>query len=226
MTIADDNQVIYCACGCKEIVPRKKYPSQQNKYISGHQHRGKNNGNYRGGKDVCACPVCGSSFSKWPSQAQTTCGKGACYIEWQRMTTKARGVNKIATTCAHCGRTIYRFPSQIKSRNYCNRHCLAADNPKLAHLNGNWHGGKWKYIKEQVMLRDNYRCAICGFNVHVHVHHIVPLARGGTNAFDNLITLCPNHHAMADLGIINVDHLRNFDWNPDITADPSPHANH
>lgn len=76
------------------------------------------------------------------------------------------------------------------------------------------------------MLRDNYRCVICGFDFHVHVHHITPLASGGTNAFDNLITLCPNHHAMADQRVISVEHLRNTQWSPEVTTDPTPHANH
>jgi predicted restriction endonuclease len=46
-------------------------------------------------------------------------------------------------------------------------------------------------------------CAICGFNIVVHVHHIIPAAAGGSNKIENLIVLCPNHHEMADRGMIS-----------------------
>lgn len=218
-------EIIYCKCGCGEVVPYKKYPSQQNYYINHHQHRGKHNGNYKGGKSIQVCPVCFSQFLAYESQGQVTCGNDNCYREWQRLTTTARGVNKIETSCAHCGTKIFKWPSQIQERNYCNRYCLAADNPKIANLNGNWQGGKWKFIKEQTMIRDNYRCVICGFELIVHVHHITPLSDGGTNDFNNLITVCPNHHEMIHAGMIDVEHMRNFEWEPGVTTDPTPHAN-
>lgn len=31
----------------------------------------------------------------------------------------------------------------------------------------------------------------------LHAHHIIPVACGGTDADENLIVLCPNHHALA-----------------------------
>ncbi len=31
----------------------------------------------------------------------------------------------------------------------------------------------------------------------LHAHHVVPIASGGTDAPDNLLLLCPNHHALA-----------------------------
>ena len=61
----------------------------------------------------------------------------------------------------------------------------------------------------------NYRnrsaCVMCGFDAVVEVHHITPRKRnggGGTNELDNLVTLCPNHHAMADRGLIDEKELR------------------
>lgn len=217
-------EIIYCACGCGQEVKRTRYPSQQRRFINGHQHKKENNGNYRGGKQCACCPVCGKTFSKWPSQHKVTCGD-SCYREWQRLTTSARGLNKITVKCATCSREIKRFPSQVQERNYCNRYCLAADNPKVAHMNGNWKGGKWKYIKDQISMRDDHRCVICGFDYSIQIHHITPLHKGGDNSASNLITLCPNHHKMADLGIINVEHLRNTEWDYDMLIDPTPHAN-
>lgn len=205
---------IYCACGCGEVVPRAKYPSQQRQFIRHHQHRGQHNGNYRGGKEKRCCPVCQKTFETWPSHDQRTCGNPDCYATWQGLTTAARGINKVAVTCAHCGKTLHKFPSKVKEHNFCNRLCLTAYYPKQANLNGHWKGGKYAFVREQVLIRDNYRCVICGFEYRVHVHHITPVSDGGTSDFSNLITLCPNHHAMADAGAIDLEHLRNHQWSP------------
>lgn len=220
---------IYCACGCGQEVRKAKYPSQQPRFINTHQHKKDNNGNWRGGKIKSACPVCGDTFYTYTHKnRRVTCGKDMCYRTWQGLTTAARGSSKVITKCNYCGRELRLFPSQVKERNYCNRFCLAKDNPKNGNNNGNWRGGRWRYIQEQVFIRDEYRCAICGFDLAVDAHHITARTKGGTNDFSNLITLCPNHHRLADLGIISVEHLRNYTWQPEHTVDTSilPSANH
>lgn len=50
----------------------------------------------------------------------------------------------------------------------------------------------------------NGKCAVCGFDEIVEIHHIIPRYLKGTNDLDNLILLCPNHHALADRGMINI----------------------
>ena len=52
----------------------------------------------------------------------------------------------------------------------------------------------WEEISRQVRDRDGYRCGNCGSKTNLHVHHIVPLARGGTNQLSNLRTLCEDCH--------------------------------
>lgn len=165
-------------------------------------------------KEIRCCPVCGKSFTEYKSQAKVTCSY-ECYIEWQRLTTSARGINKVATNCAYCGKELKLFPSQIHETNYCNRFCLAKAFPKNGMNNGRWNGGSSQFFRRQTMIRDDYKCAICGFDAVVDVHHITPRANGGTNDFSNLITLCPNHHKMADLGMIDLEHLRDTTWTPD-----------
>ncbi len=46
------------------------------------------------------------------------------------------------------------------------------------------------------------KCEICGWGFcgnysSVNAHHIKPVSAGGENKDDNLILLCPNHHAIA-----------------------------
>ena len=38
-------------------------------------------------------------------------------------------------------------------------------------------------------------CVACGATKDLHHHHLVPLAAGGSDTDDNLITLCAEHHA-------------------------------
>jgi hypothetical protein len=49
--------------------------------------------------------------------------------------------------------------------------------------------------------QDGAECSICSWKPWVsdllHWHHIVPVARGGSDGAENLILLCPNHHAIA-----------------------------
>jgi 5-methylcytosine-specific restriction endonuclease McrA len=56
-------------------------------------------------------------------------------------------------------------------------------------------------IRHQVMLRDRGECQgttpqgnRCGCRQWTEVHHIRPVSLGGSNALDNLLTLCSNHH--------------------------------
>lgn len=54
-------------------------------------------------------------------------------------------------------------------------------------------------LKRKIWQRDRYLCRYCGTNVQARVpfqantatvDHVVPLAKGGTNGRDNLVTAC------------------------------------
>lgn len=51
--------------------------------------------------------------------------------------------------------------------------------------------------KRRIRARDSYRCVCClrGFSHgELHVHHVIPLSRHGTNSDSNLVTLCHPCH--------------------------------
>lgn len=52
----------------------------------------------------------------------------------------------------------------------------------------------WNELKNQILKRDGYRCGNCGSMTDLHVHHIVPLSKGGTNQLSNLRTICKECH--------------------------------
>ena len=65
-------------------------------------------------------------------------------------------------------------------------------------IGGEDYGIEWDIIRAEILLRDGYQCQesdgyCCGV---LHVHHITPLSKGGTNQAHNLITLCVFHHSM------------------------------
>lgn len=48
-------------------------------------------------------------------------------------------------------------------------------------------------LRMQVLARDGFRCILCGRNAEestIHVDHIIPVSRGGSNEIDYLATLC------------------------------------
>ncbi len=54
----------------------------------------------------------------------------------------------------------------------------------------------WLDISKTVRERDAYRCRYCGSSDRIlHVHHIIPLSKGGSNSLSNLITLCEKCHS-------------------------------
>jgi hypothetical protein len=202
---------ILCACGCGEFVPKAKYPSQQNRYIKHHQHRGEHNGHYKGGKTKHCCPVCLKSFFAYEGRGRVTCGDDACYRKWQGMQSTGRSNIKVSVTCAYCGKEFMRFPSMLvgRKRHYCSRKCHNGGHG--VDLNGDkhplWKGGRDHYTRNTAKKRDGNRCAICGFDLIIQVHHITPKSEGGTNDPNNVITLCPNHHKMADRNILKREYL-------------------
>lgn len=45
-------------------------------------------------------------------------------------------------------------------------------------------------VRKKILERDKYRCKNCNSWKKLHVDHIIPLSRGGTNEENNLQTLC------------------------------------
>lgn len=56
----------------------------------------------------------------------------------------------------------------------------------------------WQELRKEILERDEKTCQEQDANCSgpLHVHHIIPLSRGGGNEPSNLITLCEYHHSL------------------------------
>jgi hypothetical protein len=63
----------------------------------------------------------------------------------------------------------------------------------------------WAKNRRKTLILDHHTCRMCSFRLCLEVHHVLPLAQGGSDKIANLITLCPNHHAMADRNLVPVE---------------------
>lgn len=58
-----------------------------------------------------------------------------------------------------------------------------------------YSGWRWKFLAQRVRERDNHVCTQCGFHAStLDVHHIRPLAAGGSHWPGNLASLCRACH--------------------------------
>lgn len=65
--------------------------------------------------------------------------------------------------------------------------------------------------KKYAVLEDaSNKCEYCAEKYHLHVHHIIGLADGGSNAKNNLVVLCPTCHSAAHGGGISKSRLFNI----------------
>ena len=177
-----------CKCGCGRY--RQKYGSNGvvREYISGH------NDNWDGNRrPKRACEICGALYRPVYSR-QRLCGM-ACRTQWNRINPPNER-KRITVQCDCCGTTIYRTPCQIRegASFACSQKC------QYIIVANKLRGKNVTQGKKLALRRDGGRCRICGFDELVHVHHIIPKREGGPDEEANLITLCPNHHALADRG--------------------------
>lgn len=124
----------------------------------------------------------------------------------------------ISITCHQCGKSFRVKAHRATRAKYCSQICSwsARFGVAIPHTTPDYSGENnpnYKGGKNRVTARKNgiktygKQCMICGYDLSVDVHHITPKREGGKNDSGNIIVLCPNHHAMADKGIISREEL-------------------
>ena len=152
------------------------------------------------------CAKCGKEVRRWPAFAKAinycskSCANSANYNSphkppYQR---KRESRPTIERQCEHCGTAFYVFPYRKHSARFCSRACAYASRQV---------DDSYTNFRARALNAFPHKCMICGFDLHVHAHHITPRSAGGGNGIDNAIVLCPNHHVMADRGLIPREQL-------------------
>lgn len=194
------NTRVLCACGCGRY--RRKYgkAGQIFQYVSGH------NDNYVDSRrPLVACAVCGKQFKA--ATPRTKLCSLECRAKWSAINPVYER-KRVLVQCAACGKDIYRAPHEMKPdvAYACSKECRYT-------IVANKLSGPKSSTRRFALQRDEYKCKVCGFDIIVEVHHIRGKRRnggGGTDELDNLITLCPNHHTMADRGMISEEELKRY----------------
>lgn len=186
-----------CECGCDTPVAWQKNTQRWARFVSGHNGRGR-----RKTPGIVDCIQCKSRVEVMPHLAhkgRKFCS-AQCRDEHRRQLLGPLNPSYKPTPCGTCG-----VPTSGR-RGYCSKVCGRIGRAKT--LAATWAlkpATTWKAV---ALNRDEHRCRLCGFALVPHVHHIVRRADGGTNDLENLITVCPNHHAMVHAGLVSSDTLR------------------
>lgn len=87
--------------------------------------------------------------------------------------------------CKYCGK---EFETNRPLNVYCSVECRIK--------NGSEKGSaKEKKVKFNIFIKDNFTCVYCGRNsfedkVKLHIDHLIPRAKGGSDKINNLVTSC------------------------------------
>lgn len=153
------------------------------------------------------CNNCGSAFDKKVKDVNVGLRKGHKFY----CSSECQGKSKtilISCTCAMCGKTLLRSSHSIRAsksgRVFCNSSCSASYNniSRMGEKHPNFKGGRCSYRSKAIRNSNgNARCAVCTYDIIecLIVHH--KDMNRSNNDYNNLIILCPNHHAEIHRGI-------------------------
>lgn len=214
-----------CECGCGEQTTWQQKRKAFARFVTGHNTRGQ-----RKPRVSIPCRQCGKPWEGTEKAAKGRAGfcSKECHNEFLRVGTGEAhpAYASVEFPCATCGEPVMKSPSQMANgrRAYCSVECgkagWKANQPEVRNRKA---GIGLDTTRKVAKSRDGFRCRACGFALALHVHHIVPRHQGGKHASDNLITLCPNHHAMAHAGLLSASDLMDLLAKP-LSYDPLEEA--
>lgn len=206
-------QMILCACGCGQELSKTDKYGRPHRFIPGHNMKTvkmrqslKNNSRCLGFKH---------SIESRKKMSATRIGTHPSKATLQKMSEAKRGKY---TGINH---PMYgKHPSLESRKKMSITHIGITQSEdtiikriKVGKDHYNWQGGItpetrrrvkgmfWKKIADQIRVRDNNICQVCGCiggSKKLPVHHIIPFKKSKNNDSDNLITVCQSCHIKLD----------------------------
>lgn len=142
---------------------------------------------------MISCVNCGKNVYSFPYEKRMYCSK-ACFDSFRRKNVREK------RQCRTCGKEFIYIvkPHSNSSGTYCSFACRndgyakMNPNPKSKYL-------RWRPARRAHINAGNDHCFFCGIKPkRISVHHIIPLANGGTHEKNNLLTVCPKCHVKAE----------------------------
>lgn len=156
------------------------------------------------------CSFCHNEIPKHKDKRQKFCSR-SCAASYNN----AKRIRIHKYECIECGKRLTN--NKTKKCQDCHVHAMEADaraRPISEFFVDGASRAKFNHIRKWARLlmeRSNRakECKICGFDIVVEVCHLRPIndfpedtPMGVVNSLDNLIYLCPNHHAMLDRDLL------------------------
>lgn len=186
-----------CACGCGNTAPLGK------RFISGHNMKGR----LRKPRITRQCANCKGDFTGTAAGIGSRIYCSAACRNAHRAARVGREnpcYKRVTVPCGTCGQPVDAMPNALRRRGsaYCSPACGRAGRArKISAAARERPSQHWRDVAKRAY---GDRCALCGFDTVVEVHHIQGRAKGGSNHVRNLIPLCPNHHAMVHAGLMSI----------------------
>lgn len=77
---------------------------------------------------------------------------------------------------------------------------------------GDWSTVSASITTDGIIRNRNVPCEVCGENRRVDRCHIIPHHLGGSNLDQNILNLCPTHHALLDSHMLSEEEWARIDW--------------
>lgn len=149
------------------------------------------------------CPICKNKFK--PEHTHN--------IFCSRKCSSKNKSNKsiIKTECSYCNKKVERPKSLIRKYTFCSRACMGKyySENRFGKIHPLWNGGKidgrgykWRELRKEILVRDNFSCRICNIKpkntTNLDVHHIVKYRNfdnsKDANNLSNLLLVCKKCH--------------------------------
>lgn len=162
------------------------------------------------------CAICGTPVTKAVSvirQGRVSLCSPECYSKYfsERMKgEKHPFYSRVKVPCANCGKDVEVPISKAKilKRRFCSESCKYTfatqptfdfKNPYYEKSEHGYRGRNWKQQRLRALVRDDFKCRVCGVEENLQVHHIKPYTdfEGNyqeANKIGNLMTVCHACH--------------------------------